>query len=96
MFLPHTVTGSGSLIGSLYGEDCYEDSVTIPVVHMRNSAHGNWIKARMAESDFLKLRLRRKGRELKRHICRLVIVMLGLVTVERVMLVCEVAFTALH
>ena len=60
----NTAMGSNGRIGTLHGNKCYVDSVTIPVVHTMSMAHGSWIRARMTENDPIALILRRKGREL--------------------------------
>ena len=60
----NTGMSSNRRIGTLHGNKCYGDSVTIPVVYTMSMAHGSWIRARMTENDSIALILRRKGREL--------------------------------
>ena len=60
----NTEMGSNRGIGTLHGNKCYGDSVTIPVMHTMSMAHGSWIRARMTENDPIALILRRKGKEL--------------------------------
>ena len=60
----NTGTGSNRRIGTLTGNKCYGDSVTLPIVHALSIAHGSWIKARTEENDSIALKLRRKGNEL--------------------------------
>ena len=60
----NTEMGKNRRIGTLRGNKCYGDSVTIPVVYTMSMAHGSWIRARMTENDSIALILRRKGKEL--------------------------------
>ena len=60
----NTEMGSNRRIGTLTGNKCYGDSVTIPVVYTMSMAHGSWIRDGMTENDPIALILRRKGKEL--------------------------------
>ena len=63
--LSYTETGSAKYDGGLMAaRKCYEDSVTLPVVHTVSMTHGDWMRARMEESDSIALVLKRKSRKM--------------------------------
>ena len=63
------------LIGRAGPDACLTDSVTIPVILHRATAHGDWIDDRIKENPNIKLRIRRIGKKRGRGYSEVVVLL---------------------